>query len=139
MLRKAVSMLVLLTFFLQFGCGTMYNIPKEEFTNQYISKKRYPSIIVKTLYSSYRIPYDSYYLISDTIYFDVNVVEVPGEKYPDTDKIAMQDVQSIEIAGTNLLLAPVVLLAVGVVFIGIILLTMLASEGKVIKVINPFV
>jgi hypothetical protein len=132
MLRKAVSMLVLLTFFLQFGCGTMYNIPKEEFTNQYINKKKSPSIIVKTLYSSYKIPYDSYYLNSDTIYFDVNVVEVPGEKYPDTDKIAMQDVQSIEIAGTNLLLAPVVLLAVGVVFIGIILLTMLASEGKVI-------
>jgi hypothetical protein len=132
MLRKAVSMLVLLTLFLQLGCGTMYNIPKEEFTNQYINKKKSPSIIVKTLYSSYRIPYNSYYLNSDTIYFDVNVVEVPGEKYPDTDNIAMQDVQSIEIAGTNLLLAPVVLLAVGVVFIGILLLTMLASEGKVI-------
>ena len=123
MLRKAVSMFVLLTFFLQFGCGTMYNIPKEEFTNQYISKKRYPSIIVKTLYSLYRIPYDSYYLISDTIYFDVNVVEVPGEKYPDTGKIAMQDVESIEIAGTNLLLAPVVFLAGVVVVIGIIFLT----------------
>ena len=131
MLRKAVSMFVLLTFFLQFGCGTMYNIPKEEFTNQYISKKRYLSIFVKTLYSSYRIPYDSYYLISDTIYFDVNVVEGPGGKYQDTGKIAMQNVQSIEIAGTNLLLAPVVLLAGIVVFIGIIYLSV-ASSGRLI-------
>ena len=131
MLSKVVSMLVLLNFFLQFGCGTMYNTPKEEFTYQYISKKRYPSIIVKTLFSSYRIPYDSYYLILDTIYFDVNVVEVPREKYSDTGKIAMQDVQNIEIAGTNLLLAPVVLFAGVVVFIGIIYLSV-ASSGRII-------
>ena len=83
------------------------------------------------MFSSYRIPYDSYYLILDTIYFDVNVVEVPREKYSDTGKIAMQDVQNIEIAGTNLLLAPVVLFAGVVVFIGIIYLSV-ASSGRII-------
>jgi len=72
------------------------------------------------LYSSYRIPYDSYYLISDTIYFDVNVVECPGGKNPDTGKIAMQDVQSIEIAGTNLLIGTVLITA-GVVVLGYIM------------------
>ena len=131
MLREAVSMLVLLTFFLQLGCGTMYNIPKEEFTNQYINKKKSPSIIVKTLYSSYRIPYDSYYLISDTIYYDVNVVESPGGKYPDTGKIAMQDVQSIEIDGTNLLLGAVLITA-GVVVVGYMIgISSFASCGRI--------
>jgi len=59
-------------------------------------------------------------LISDTIYFDVNVVECPGGKNPDTGKIAMQDVQSIEIAGTNLLIGTVLITA-GVVVLGYIM------------------
>lgn len=102
-MKKIIScFLVLLILLLQMGCATFDNIPKEELANYYTDKGRYPSIIIKSSQTSYKIPYDKYYIDSDTIYFDLSVTEVQwAKKYPVADKMAIQDIKSVEVAATN--------------------------------------
>ena len=122
--------LLLLSLISQIGCGTMYDISKEEFTKRYDKQEVCPSINIQTIdSSSYKVPYDSYYLKSDTIYYDAKVVNVSWEKYIEGGKIAMQDVESIKIAETNLLLVPVVFLVGAIVFIGIFFLGVAFGGG----------
>jgi hypothetical protein len=123
MLKKPIAILVLLTFFIHFGCGRMFNITKEDFTQKYSDKTICPSIHITTFdKSSYKIPADSYHLKSDTIYYDESVIEVQKGKRPSEGKFAIQDIRTIKTAGTDLLLAPVVFLVGVVVIIGLILL-----------------
>ena len=106
MYNKIIScFLMLLIFVLQVGCATFDNIPKEELANYYTDKGRYPSIIIKSLQTSYKIPHDTYYIDSDTIYFDLSVAEILwAEKYTIADKMAVQDIKIVEVAATNPLL-----------------------------------
>lgn len=103
MFNKIIScFLILLIFLLQVGCATFNQIPKEELTNYYTSKGRYPSINVKSSQTSYKIPRDKYYIESDTLYFDLSITEVQwAKKYPVADKMAMEDIKSVEVAATN--------------------------------------
>jgi len=106
MYNKIIScFLMLLIFVLQVGCATFDNIPKEELANYYTDKGRYPSIIIKSSQTSYKIPHDTYYIDSDTIYFDLSVAEILwAEKYTIADKMAVQDIKIVEVAATNPLL-----------------------------------
>ena len=130
MSKRLISILLLLSFFAQLGCGTMYDISREEFTERYANQKKCPSIHFTTFNSkSYKIAYDSYYLNLDTIYYGVKFSEVQTEKYSYSGKYALQDIQSIQIAETNLLLVPVVYLVGAIVFIGIFFLGVAFGGG----------
>jgi len=102
-MKKIIScFLVLLIFHLQVGCATFDQIPKEELANYYTEKGRYPSIIINSFEFTYKIPHDTYYINLDTIYFDLRAVEIQrNKKYLVTDKMALQDIKSIEVAATN--------------------------------------
>ena len=130
MSKRLISILLLISLFSQFGCGTMYNISKEDFAKRYTDKKGCPSILIRTKESSsYKFPYDSYYLKSDTIYYGAKVVNDSWEEYIEGGNIAMQDVESIKFAETNLLFAPVVFLVGAIVFIGIFFLVAALGGG----------
>lgn len=123
MYKRIISFIVLFSLLAQLGCGTMYDISKEEFTRRYANQKVCPSIRFTSFNSkSYKVAYDSYYLNSDTIYYGVKFPEDGTGKYLYSGTFALQDIESIEIAETNLLLGPVVFLVGAIVFIGIVYL-----------------
>lgn len=92
----------MLIFILQVGCATFDQIPKDELSNYYTDKGRYPSLIINSSDITYKIPHDTYYIDSDTIFFDLNVMEIQRtEQDSVANKIAIQDIQSVEVAATN--------------------------------------
>ena len=103
MYNKIIScFLIMLIFFFQVGCATFDQIPKGELTRYYTDNGRYPSLIIKSSDFTYRIPHDTYYIDLDTIYFYTKDDEVQWVKvHPVKDKIAIQDIMSIEVAATN--------------------------------------
>jgi len=124
MSKKIMScFLISLIFLLQVGCATMYEVPKKEFVNYYIDKGKYPSIIIKSNESSIKIPYDTYYFDSDTFYIDIKEVESQLSKNLFVDKIAIQDVESIQVAGTNPFLGlTIVLIGLPIITVGVLYL-----------------
>lgn len=92
----------MLIFILQVGCATFDQIPKDELSSYYTDKGRYPSLIINSSDITYKIPHDTYYIDSDTIFFDLNVMEIQRtEQDSVANKIAIQDIQSVEVAATN--------------------------------------
>jgi len=103
MYNKIIScFLIVLIFLLQVGCATFDQIPKEELTRYYTDNGRYPSLIIKSSDITYKIPHDTYYINADTVYLETKDEAIHRVKvHPLKDKIAIQDITSVEVAATN--------------------------------------